>query len=493
MVVVYFLTPYIIGEIGVDQYGLWALVLAITGMLGLLDFGLATAAVKWVAERTGSNDVEGRNRILSTLLTIYLALGCVAMCIAGALAISADAPLLSNYFESPDQAAILAVLIGITVALGFQLSLFRAALAGSGCMHLSNAVEIGMTIFTALLSVYFLSSGYGVIGLAAALVISVLLGILGLMTVAYWRLDRLRLSLRFEDWCETRALLAFSSWVFIANVAVHLILRTDPVIIKVYLPLSAVAVYAIAARIAEYMLHFNKQFSNALMPLVSQAHGRGSVETVRNVLTNGTRYLLALALPMLALTAFHAENFLLLWLGQEFIGAATTLQVLLGAVTCMVVQLNASNVLGMTGRHRFVSLSMGASALLNLVLTILLLPRYGLLGAATATLIASVIVDVGAILPGACRHVDVRLVDFARYVIAPCLPPLVPALAVAWSLDALFPARSVATLLLQAVIAGLVFIGTFFYAGLNSDERNVILTKVTSRRASPAAVEGGLA
>ena len=491
--IVYFLTPYIIDKIGVDLYGLWALVLAITGILGLLDFGLATAAVKWVAELTGANDVEGRNRILSTLLSIYIVLGTVAMCIAGAIAIRPDAPFLANYIESPDQAAILAVLIGITVALGFQLSLFRAALAGSGCMHFANAVEIGMTIISALLSVYFLSSGFGVIGLAAALVISVLLGLLGMMTLAYWRLDRLHLGLRFEGWRETRALLAFSSWVFIANVAVHLILRTDPIIIKAYLPLSAVAVYAIAAKIAEYTLLFNKQFSNALMPLVSQAHGRGSVGTVRNVLTNGTRYLLALALPMLALAAFHAENFLLLWLGQEFLGAVTTVQILLAAVACMVVQLNASNVLGMTGRHRFVSLSMGASALLNLVLTIVLLPKYGLLGAGIATLIASAIFDLGTILPTACRHVDIKLVDFARYVFTPCLLPLVPTLAVAWSLDRLFPAQSVAILFLQAVVAGLVFIGTFFYVGLNSDERNVIVTQVTSRRASSAAVEGGLA
>ena len=46
--VVYFLTPYIIAEIGIDKYGLWALVLAITGMLGLLDF--ATQSLLLVEE-----------------------------------------------------------------------------------------------------------------------------------------------------------------------------------------------------------------------------------------------------------------------------------------------------------------------------------------------------------------------------------------------------------------------------------------------------------
>ena len=491
--VVYFLTPYIITEIGVDRYGLWALVLAITGMLGLLDFGLATAAVKSVAEKTGVGDTDGRNRILSSLLTLYLLLGAVALFIAGAFAINVDQVPLHGISDVPDQAMILAVLIGTTVALGLQLSLFRAALAGSGCMHLGNAVETGMTILSAILSVCFLSAGAGVIGLAAALVISTSLGLLGMIVVAFRRLDGLKLRLHFESWCETRALLAFSSWAFVANTAVLLILRMDPLIIKAYLPLSAIAVYAIAAKIAEYALLLNKQFSNALMPLVSQAHGRGSVDTIRNVLSNGTRYLLALALPMLVLATFHAEAFLSIWLGPDFIGAVKPVQILLAAVACMVVQLNASNVLGMTGRHRFVSLSMCGSALINLILTIVLLPRYGLHGAAIATLIASAVVDVGIILPAACRHVGIRLLDFAMQVILPCLPPLIPALAVARYLETLFPPQSVTTVLLQAFIAGLVFMGTFFLTGMKGEERYAILTQVTNRRASPAAIEGGLA
>ncbi len=493
MLIVFFLTPYIIAEIGVEQYGLWALVLAITGMLGLLDFGLATAAVKFVAERTGADDVEGRNRILSTLLTAYLVLGAAALCIAAGFATNVDASLLNDSLDAPNRGPALAMLIGATVALGLLLSLFRAALAGSGCMHLGNAVEIGMALLSAALSVYFLSSGLGVVGLAAALAISTALGLIGMLALTYWRLDRLELRLRFESWHELRVLLTFSSWVFVANAAVLLILRMDPVIIKAYLPLSAVAVYAIAARIAEYALLLNKQFSNALMPLVSQAHARGSEDTVRNVLTNGTRYLLALALPMLVLTAFHAEKFLLLWLGEEFLGAAPIVQLLAAAVACMAVQLNASNVLGMTGRHRFVSMSMGASALLNLTLTVLLLPRYGLVGAAIATLTAALIVDVGVILPAGCRHVQVSLAEFGKRVVAPCLPPLAPTLAVAWVLDALFPAASVAVLVLQAVFAGLIFTGTFLYTGLSSEERSTINTQIRSLRPSSSVVEGGLA
>jgi O-antigen/teichoic acid export membrane protein len=61
---VVFVTPLIIERIGLESYGIWALVLATVGLLGLMDFGLATSAVKFVAEKTGQSDNAGRNDAL---------------------------------------------------------------------------------------------------------------------------------------------------------------------------------------------------------------------------------------------------------------------------------------------------------------------------------------------------------------------------------------------------------------------------------------------
>ena len=46
IIAVFFLTPFTLGVVGLEQFGLWSLCLAVIGVLALLDLGFATAAVK---------------------------------------------------------------------------------------------------------------------------------------------------------------------------------------------------------------------------------------------------------------------------------------------------------------------------------------------------------------------------------------------------------------------------------------------------------------
>ena len=79
MVVVLMMTPYIIGQLGMDLFGLWSLIFAVIGIFGLMDFGFATAAVKAVAEAAGNNDATGRNRALASLLMVYTVIGLLSL------------------------------------------------------------------------------------------------------------------------------------------------------------------------------------------------------------------------------------------------------------------------------------------------------------------------------------------------------------------------------------------------------------------------------
>src|SRR5260370_19542470 len=72
------LTPYIIARIGRDDFGLWSLVISALGFLSLIDLGFGTGVVKFVAECKASGNVERRNRILSTLSAVYLAIALVS-------------------------------------------------------------------------------------------------------------------------------------------------------------------------------------------------------------------------------------------------------------------------------------------------------------------------------------------------------------------------------------------------------------------------------
>ena len=164
MVVVLIMTPYIIGQLGMDMFGLWSLIFAVIGIFGLMDFGFATAAVKAVAEAAGNSDATGRNRALASLLMVYTVIGLLSLL----LVVMVSGPV-TGWFDLTDnqKSAFLPVfwLLGIAVSLNFPASLFKAALSGAGRMHIVNAVELLMVLINAGLIYTLLQAGYGITGL----------------------------------------------------------------------------------------------------------------------------------------------------------------------------------------------------------------------------------------------------------------------------------------------------------------------------------------
>ena len=475
--VMFLLIPFIVSRLGMDLFGLWSLIFAVVGLFGLLDLGFATAAMKYVAELTASGDHSARNQVLSTLLVVYGVLGLICILLVAILAGPA-----SGWFDlNPDQARPFTLalwLLGSVVAINFPASLIKAILIGSGRMHLVNAIELITTLLNAALIVILLEAGLGLMGMAIATAATMLLGPLAMLPLAIRLTPGLSVSPRLFTRSRVRELLGFSTYFFIANVAVLVILRLDPVVIKTYLPLTAVAIYAVGAKIAEYSYLLNKQFSNALMPLVSQSKGAGDAATVRRVLVDGTRFLLAIAVPFIALLLFYSEPFILLWMGEAFAESVPVLRILLLAMLFASVQLNAANVLGMTGNHRFVAFAMGGSALLNLALSIVLIQFLGLIGVAIGTLIATLLMELALVVPRACRDQGLTLSGFLGQAIWPVIPALAPALGTAWLLAQWQPITGFAWLFLEGTVSALVYFVAFYWSGLAAAERDLITGKL---------------
>lgn len=482
IVVVFFMTPYIVSMIGMDQFGLWTLIFAVIGIFGLMDMGFATAGVKYVAETFGSGDETRRNHILGTLFAVYSGIGVLTIAVVAIVAGPAG-----GWFdlEAADQAAFseLVWLLGIVIALGFPASVFKAAMTGAGRMDLVNGIGLLLVLVQAGLTVLLLEQGWGVMGLAIAAAVNLLGQSLFLIPFAYKLIPGFSVSPRWYSKERVRDLLSFSIYAFIANIAVLIILRIDPVVIKLFLPLSAVAIFAIASRVAEYTYLLNKQFSNALMPLVSQSHGAGDKDTIRKVLIDGTRFLLGVAFPFIGLLFYYTPEIIDLWMGPDFAASAPLLRILLIAILFSTLQLNAANVLGMTGHHKRVAYSMLASALLNLVLSIILIQIIELPGVAYATLVAAFIVEMGVIIPAACRTQSVSYWAFIKDGVLPGVPALIPMFLTAWALATFWTApEGLLLVVLQGGPAALVFVIAFLFTGVTANERARVMNKIRSLR-----------
>ncbi len=492
IVAVFFITPFVLGVIGVEQFGLWALCLAVTGVLGLLDMGLSTATVKYVAECSGNFDFTARNEALSTLMVVYSVLGgfCLLLVIAF---IPAGIQVFGLEPQQADSFKTVMSITGIAMALAMPLSVFRSALIGAGRFDLVNLVETGSILVNAVIVVMLLLNGWGLTGLAIANASVMLLAPLVLIPIAWRLIPAFRLAgklVRFKRMGEVAPL---AMYFMLANIALLITLRSDALIIKGFLPLTAVAAYAIAAKISEYSYLLNKQFSNALMPLISHSTGAGEQATVRAILVDGTRYLMIIATPLLGLLFFHAEHIVVLWVGPELQAVVVPLRILLAAVLFSTLQLNAANVLGMTGGHRGVAIIMIGSALFNILLSLLLIPRMGLAGAAVSTLAAALILEFGMLLKRACNRQAISLGAVLSGV-TPVLLCAAPMLMLAGWMNSRWPVSSFTDLVLQGLVATICYACVISFSGIRRHERTWIIARLKGclqTRTPPAVFNTG--
>ena len=444
------MTPVIINAVGLEAYGQWAIVYAAIALVSLSDLGFATAAIKFLAEA----HTEGRDRtrqITGALTVVYFALTVLCAVIVGIIHALDVMPLVDEF-----------LLLGISACMTMASSVHRAYLVAVGRQDIVNSIMVAGSLLQALMTWLALDAGYGVFGVAAAHLIAQCLQALGFIGLAiaaqFPRPDFSAIG------SVTRQVAHFSIWALIANVAFVLILRIDPILIESLLSATEVALLAIALKVGEQALLFNKQFSNALLPLVSRNQGADRHRARADILVYTTRYLMLIAVPFTGLLAINADDLLRLWIGESARPAAPVLTVLALAALVSTSQFNAANINGMSGLPRFVALVMSASAMTKIALTLSLTPGFGILVPAMATLAAALTCEALCNIVRACRLTATRLNHFVSVALAPAFFSATPGLVLAVR-DA--PATSLTDLLATNSLYGATALAAFavFFLG----------------------------
>ncbi len=483
--VFFLLTPLMIRQLGMAEFGLWALVFSVLGFFSLLDLGFGTAAVKYIAQCHGSDDVQSRDTIVSTLAAVYVCLAIVAAAGIGVLT-----PHFNGLFSVPaDRAgraiAVLWILAIRTVLLGLPLSLFRHILFGRQKVYLINAVQCIMTAVYGVAAWLALSRGMGIVTLAW-----LNLGAMLVEHVAYIALVLLtggvRVSVRLISGSMFRRLSSLSVFACLANVAGLILLRADPIVIKIFLSLSAVAIYAVALKMAEYAHVLVKQFISVLSPMVAQMSGRGEAEKIRFVLVNCTRFALVPAGIVAVCVYVLGKRAVVLWVGAEFAPAGTVLVILITAILLSVPQMTASTVLTMTGHHKLTGSAAVVSMAINVAASVAMVRWLGIVGVAMGTLIATVIVDVFVIVPLACRLHEVAAWSYVRRVLPAVVVPGAVHLAITATLAHFWPPVSLGVVALEVLPGTAAYLAVFWWLFVEDSEKRLLADKLIRFRAGPA-------
>ncbi len=400
-----FLMPFTVHHLGQAEYGLWMLVASMTYYFQLLDMGYGNGIVRHIVAADRRGDIDGVNRIASTFVCVYGAIGLAACAVIGGMIIWVVPrfPHLSPADIRTAQA--LMAIIGVRVALGFPMTVFGAITNSRQGFVLNNSVAIVAVLTNAALTYIVLEQGHGLVMLVGITTFVNVLGYGGYAWTARRVFPELRIRARYFSRTHWREVTTFSVYLFVIQIASQISFNIDNIVIGAVMGTAAVAVYTVALRLAEYQRRLCDQFSGMLFSVAIGFGAEGNVAALRQTLIEGTRVAITLVVGASVCLVGFAGPLIHRWMGPEFDGSVAPFIALAVAGVIVVSQAATSNVVIAVGSHKLLAGVWVGEAVVNLAVSMVLVHRIGLLGVAIGTLTPLAWGHLGVLLPRACRAV----------------------------------------------------------------------------------------
>lgn len=173
--------------------------------------------------------------------------------------------------------------------------------------------------------------------------------------------------------------------------------QADIVLTGVFLGTTAAGHYVVGSKIASLVVFVLTAVNFIAAPMISDAFGGGRSADIRRIAYLAVR-LSAIASLLLGAGLLLFGHQLLSLFGAPFADAYRPMAILVMGQLVNAVCGPVSLLLTMTGRHVVVARVLGSGAVLNVALNVLLIPNMGIAGAAVATAITNVFVNVALVV-----------------------------------------------------------------------------------------------
>jgi O-antigen/teichoic acid export membrane protein len=265
-------------------------------------------------------------------------------------------------------------------------------------------------------------------------------------------------------------LLAYSAPLVLSGLAASMLAFVDRFFVASFCSSADMGVYQAASQLSILFSIAYGAFDNIFAPMVADLHARGEKARLAELYRICAKWGFYASAPVFLVILFAPGDLVKFVYGNAYVEAATPLVILSFGKVVMMTTAASGPVLLMTGRQKlFVAIPLAVLPI-DLLLNFLLVPAYGLAGAASAAAISALILNAATILavrkelgiwPFDARYVKAAIATSAAFGLLYILPPFeirVPALR-------LF------------VIAGIslaAFAGCLVALGLDTEDREVL-------------------
>ncbi len=461
----YLFKIYLARVLGAEALGIYALGMTIVGLLGIFNaLGLPYSAVRFVAAygATGKFDLLRGFLVRSTALLLFfnLVLGGALLLVGPWVAVHIyHTPALNRYLGL---FALIMIFGALTGFLGQVLTGYRDVARRTVITSF-----IGNPL-TMLFTLGLVAAGLGLWGYIFAQAASAFVVIV-LLVFAVWKLTP-RAARAFSGGLASieKDVISFSAVAFGMDSLGFVMSQADKILIGFYLNARELGIYAMAAALVAFVPTVLQSVNQIFSPTIADLHAREQRELLGRLFQTLTKWILGLTLPLGCVIIVFARELMRIF-GPEFEAGWPILIIgTLGQlINCGVG--SVGYLLLMSGQQRRLIRIQAVMAVVMVGMSLMLIPRLGLTGAALGAAITNAVSNVWYL-----REVRSKLGLFPyNRSYFRLLPPLAANLCVVlflrFALGGILPPWM--TLAIVLVSAYFAFVAIALAAGLDEDDR----------------------
>lgn len=435
--------------VGAEFLGIYSLANAIMLISEVVaKMGLETGVMRFVSRLNPELDQEKIQKIIASALKMTTIFSLVIMV---ALIISSGA-IVKNILNEPPLLKL--VIIIFAIAIPFNALTLVSAFATQGFKRLKYKILVTQFLNPTLLLTTMVICYWFISAESALMAPMLITGIIGFFVM----LGVLKKVTGVSNNQIMKAKVDTSLFNFSYPLMFVTILQTfmhwmDILMLGYFTDATTVGLYHPAARTAGLLQALLLSFISIYAPMMAQFHREGDRKKMADTYKLVSRWLLMCAIPISAIFIIFPGKVMLLF-GPEYLPSAKILVILTGATFIQAIFGAAGPTLSMSGHTKLVLWNTIGAFALNFGLNIYLIPNYGIIGAAIATLTSLIVV-------GFARTIEVSVIlkmnFFDRKVIKPIFAGIMVFTGLLLIKDFIMPFHTLITLL----SAGIFSVGSF--------------------------------
>ncbi|SDC58173.1 oligosaccharide flippase family protein [Halanaerobium congolense] len=479
MITGFFLLPFIVSALGNSAYGLMELVYTVTGFVGVLDFGFGNAVIRYTALY---NTKERKNKINIIATYSFFIYSIIAILVFGfGLLVYFNFGYIFNLSSQEINIGKIIFIIGLANSL-LQLpaTTFSAVIRGYNKYNFYYVTMIAKTLFRMIIIIIMFKLNYGLITLFIVdLVVNLLLNISWFI----FNIKKLEFKFTFGkiDKKLRNEFLKYSFYIFLIIITDKIYWKTDNILLGILTTTDDIAIYSVSQKIVNYFRSIAIAFGSAFLPkLTNMSSGKKVNKEIISFFKRASKYQFVIVLLFLTNFIFLGKDFITLWVGKDFISAYKYSLIIMIPLSVSLFQTTGPNILQAINKHQKQSIVFLFNALLNIVLTIFLVKKYGVIGASIGTSFAMLLGNVIFMNIYYYKIFNLNMFYYLKEVCFKVFISILPTLILLFVFNFLLKEVTYINFIIKALFPNIIYLIMVYLFALSEDDK-MIFKKIVNR------------